>query len=113
MSIFCASRSHPKHRLDVSVAIMMAFVALMIASPESAQSQVPDVIGCDSLVALRLLTADARSSTYAGERLANHPGCRRVSRGELGDVGQRAMIGGAPFECLAIRGSDACLWVAP
>ena len=72
------------------------------ASPMSAQAQAPDVIGCDSLVALRLLTAGARSSTDAGERLSAHPGCRRISRAELGDVSQRAMIGGAPFECLTI-----------
>ena len=78
-----------------------------------AQAPAPDVTGCESLVSLRLLMAGARSSIEAGERLPNNPGCRRVSRGQLGDVGQRAMIGGAPFECLAIRGAEACLWVAP
>ncbi|WP_375409286.1 hypothetical protein [uncultured Methylobacterium sp.] len=91
----------------------MVLVVMAAASPMSAQAQAPDVIGCDSLVALRLLTAGARSSTDAGERLSAHPGCRRISRAELGDVSQRAMIGGVPFECLTIRGSDACLWVAP
>lgn len=91
----------------------MILVAIAAALPISVQAQAPDVIGCDSLVALRLFTASARTPTEASERLSSHPGCRRVSRGELGDVGQRAMIGGAPFECLAIRGSEACLWVAP
>ena len=92
---------------------MMAFVVIAAVLPNSVYAQTPNVIGCNSLVALRLLTADTRSSIAAGERLAAHLGCRRLSRGELGDVAQRAMIGGAPFECLSIRGSDACLWVAP
>ena len=113
MPFFRETGLRRRSRRDVSAAIMMAFVVIAAALPNSVHAQTPDVIGCDSLVALRLLTADARSSTAAGERLAGHPNCRRVSRGELGDVGQRAMIGGAPFECLSIRGSDACLWIAP
>jgi len=103
----------PERRPVVAMALGTALVAIAATLPLPVRAQEPDVIGCDSLVALRLLTASARSSTDAGERLSIHPGCRRVPRGELGDVGQRAMIGGAPFECLTIRGSESCLWEAP
>lgn len=80
----------------------------------------PNVIACDTLVSLRVLMAQARDDHSAAvSRLSEHPGCRIVARERVGEAEQRAMIGGAPFECLRIAGDGAttaqaaCAWVMP
>lgn len=88
-------------------------LGLAIAGPGVAQEPAVDVVGCDTLVALRVLTAGATSATDAAAHLSAHPQCRLIPKAGLGAVSQRTMIGGAPFECLAVSGSDACVWVAP
>ncbi|MDR7040193.1 MULTISPECIES: hypothetical protein [Methylobacterium] len=92
---------------------------LGVLGPGAAPAQpapADEAIACDSLVALRLLTAGAggdHAAAAAAARLASQPACRRVPRDAIGAVERRAMIGGAPFECLAVRGSAACLWLLP
>ncbi|GJE59056.1 hypothetical protein [Methylobacterium trifolii] len=58
---------------------------------------------CESLVDLRLLAAGTGSP----------PGCRSVARTEVGGVEHRAMVGGAPYECLVVASAGRCLWVLP
>ena len=69
-----------------------------------------EAIVCDDLVSLRRLMAEAGP---AKESLPAHPACRAVERTRLGAVERRAMVGGAPFECLTLQGADACVWPLP
>ncbi|MHC2020209.1 hypothetical protein [Methylobacterium sp. CM6247] len=66
-----------------------------------------EVVACDTLVNLRVLMGQARVD------LGDLPGCRRIARDRVGAPEHRAMIGGAPFECLAVRGEPSCLWIKP
>lgn len=85
------------------------------ARPQASGAAAPaDVIACADLVDLRLLMGSVHDDrAAAARRLAEHPGCRTVARARIGEARNRAMIGGAPFECLAIRDEGACGWVMP
>lgn len=72
-----------------------------------------DVIACETLVTLRVLMGQASDRDGALAHLSGHPGCRLVARDRIGAAEHRAMVGGAPFECLAVRDEVACLWVMP
>ena len=104
-------------RLAVRASLAIAFVAgLAPAAAQEAPGGGPDgpgVIVCDDLVALRRLTAAAPDPGEVRGHLAEHPGCRAVARTALGAVERRAMVGGAPFECLTPAAGGACLWVMP
>ncbi len=40
-------------------------------------------------------------------------GMRTIPKADIGTVEQRALIGGAPYECMTVAGSGRCLWVVP
>ncbi|MER2266876.1 hypothetical protein [Methylobacterium oxalidis] len=85
-----------------------------LAGGAAPAQEATDAVVCDSLVQLRLLMADAQGDREAAAaRLGAQPGCRRVPRGAIGAVERRAMVGGAPFECLAVREAAGCLWLLP
>ena len=67
------------------------------------------VTACDTLIAARRVDAAAGSAQAAQPEA----GCRRIPREEIGTVEQRAMIGGAPYECLRVTGASRCLWIVP
>lgn len=96
----------PWRSLPVGLALVLA------AAPALAQPG-ERIAACDTLVALRILTAAAPDRDAALARVSGQPGCRAVARAQIGAVEHRAMIGGAPFECLAVGGEPACLWVQP
>lgn len=85
---------------------------LALALP--AQALEPEqVAACDSLVALRQLAAGAgEDRARAAAQVSGQQGCRLVPRAAVGAVERRAMVGGAPYECLAVS-SGGCLWVMP
>ena len=87
-------------------------LALLLAAPACAESD-DRVAACDTLVSLRLLATAAPARAAGLAAAAGRPGCKAVSRADVGAVEHRAMIGGAPFECLAVKGEPACLWVQP
>ncbi len=95
-----------------SLTTMAAFAMAAIAVPARAEPA-EQVAACDTLVALRTLTAAAPDRAAALARAAGQPGCKLIPRTGIGAVEHRAMIGGAPFECLAVTGEPACLWVQP
>ncbi|MCJ2035317.1 hypothetical protein [Methylobacterium sp. J-068] len=70
------------------------------------------VVACETLVQLRVLMASG-DRVAAEAALPGHPGCRTIPRGRIGAAEHRAMVGGAPFECLAVSGESACAWVWP
>lgn len=71
------------------------------------------VAACDSLVALRQLAAAVHEDrARAAAQASAQAGCRLVPREAIGTVERRAMVGGAPYECLAVS-SGGCLWVLP
>lgn len=72
------------------------------------------VVACETLVGLRLLMGDGGTDHAAATaRLPHHPACRLVPREKVGAAEHRAMVGGAPFECLALRDEGRCAWVMP
>ncbi|MCJ2055488.1 hypothetical protein MKL09_02860 [Methylobacterium sp. J-048] len=88
---------------------MLAALAIGLAGAGSAAAQDrATVTACDSLIATRRIdaaTGPARETPEAG--------CRRISRADIGTVEQRALIGGAPYECMTVAGAGRCLWVVP
>lgn len=95
--------------------IAAAWVLLSVVGGAAAAPE-PDrpVIACETLVGLRLLMGQgAADHAQATARLPQNPACRLVPRDRVGAAEQRAMIGGAPFECLAIRDEGRCAWVMP
>lgn len=90
-----------------------ALLALSSAAA-SGQEGPRAVIACDTLVNLRLLMAEARDDhARALAALPGRPGCRTLARDRVGAAEHRAMVGGAPFECLSVTDEGACLWVMP
>lgn len=86
---------------------------LLVALPAMAQGPAGAVPACENLVALRQLAARAgEDRVRAAVQVSNQPGCRLVPRDAVGAVEHRAMVGGAPYECLALA-TGGCLWVMP
>ncbi|KQT84705.1 hypothetical protein ASG51_01035 [Methylobacterium sp. Leaf465] len=71
-----------------------------------------DVIACKTLVGLRVLMASGDRAA-AEAVLPQHPDCRRIARARIGAAEHRAMVGGAPFECLTVANEADCAWVMP
>lgn len=67
------------------------------------------VTACETLLAARRIDAASGSDRAA----PSETGCRRIPRSEIGTVEQRALIGGAPYECMTIQGTAGCLWIVP
>ncbi|WP_375454224.1 hypothetical protein [uncultured Methylobacterium sp.] len=105
--------------------MLLAVLALTCGAPAFAQGSEDGngrstgqenrpAVACGTLVSLRLLMAVAPGQAGPlAHADAGGPGCKVVPRADVGAVEHRAMIGGAPFECLAIRGEPTCLWVQP
>ncbi|KQQ40889.1 hypothetical protein ASF58_07985 [Methylobacterium sp. Leaf125] len=92
------------------LALLLGLAAGTRAHAQPAEST--DVVACKTLVALRvLMAAGDRAATEAA--LPQHPECRRIARARIGAAEHRAMIGGAPFECLSVANETACAWVMP
>lgn len=90
----------------------IALLALVsAAAPLRAQAPAP-VLACDTLVNLRVLMGMGDRSA-AEAALPNHPGCRRIPRDRIGTAEHRAMVGGAPYECLTITDESTCAWIWP
>ncbi|MBE7197525.1 MAG: hypothetical protein INR70_06955 [Parafilimonas terrae] len=92
--------------------IFRTLVVLVVATvwPRVAAAQDPSMAtACETLLAARRV--DAASGT--GGAATSEPGCRSVDRQAIGSVEQRALIGGAPYECMTIAGAGRCLWIVP
>ena len=83
---------------------------LLVAAPRHGRAEEPasGVVVCDELVGLRRLMMQPDAAAH----LSEHPGCRRVGPERIGAVARRAIIGGMPFECVALDGG-ACVWPLP
>lgn len=86
---------------------------LAAAAAPSVWAEETGVIGCDDLVSLRRLSVEAAGEAALHAALPGFPACRTVARGRLGAVQRRSVIGGLPFECLAVEGASSCLWILP
>lgn len=96
-------------RLVASVGLLLGGGGTAVAEPGGQA-----VVVCETLVGLRLLMGDGASDhASAAARLPRHPACRLVPRDRVGLAEHRAMVGGAPFECLTIRDEGHCAWVLP
>ncbi len=102
-----------RHRARWAAIGLAAFLAMAAFDRAAFAEPAEQVAACDTLVSLRVLTAAAPDRAAALARAAGQPGCKPIPRAGIGAVEHRAMIGGAPFECLAVKGEPACLWVQP
>lgn len=97
--------------------LLAGLVLAMAVPPPASAGDRPageSVLACDSLVALRQLSAEAgEDRARAAGHLSDQPGCRLVPRDRIGAVERRTVFGGAPYECLTQTGGGACLWVMP
>ncbi|MBE7199655.1 MAG: hypothetical protein INR70_17885 [Parafilimonas terrae] len=87
----------------------LALAAIGLWAGSAAAQDDASVTACDTLIAARRIDAAAGS----GQPAAPEPECRRVPRSQVGPVEQRALIGGAPYECLSVAGKGRCLWIVP
>lgn len=83
-----------------------------VATANAQPAEPTDVVACKTLVELRVLMAQGDRAA-AEAALPQHPGCRRIPRARIGVAEHRAMVGGAPFECLGVAGESECAWVMP
>jgi hypothetical protein len=88
--------------------LLAALTATVWSSAAYAQDSTA-VTACDSLIATRRIDA----ASGAAREAPKEAGCRRIPRSQIGTVEQRAMIGGAPYECMTVAGGGRCLWVVP
>ncbi|MDP4002632.1 hypothetical protein [Methylobacterium sp. NEAU K] len=88
---------------------MLTAVLVVLAACSARAQDGTAVTACDTLIAARRIDAASGSARDA----PLEAGCRRIPRGEIGTVEQRAMIGGAPYECMTVAGSGRCLWIVP
>jgi hypothetical protein len=92
--------------------VFRSLLVLIVATVWSgvAAAQDPSLAtACDTLLGARRV--DAASGT--GGAAKSESGCRSVDRKSIGSVEQRALIGGAPYECMTIAGAGRCLWIVP
>lgn len=100
-------------RLPWTLLPLLAALPVAAQAPGAAPPIGDAVPVCESLVALRQLAARAgEDRARAAAAVSGQPGCRLVPRGAIGAVERRAMVGGAPYECLA-QATGGCLWVMP
>lgn len=88
--------------------ILAALAAILVPELAAAQDSAA-VTACDSLIATRRIDA----ATGADRAAPLEAGCRRIARSAIGAVEQRAMIGGAPYECMSVTGGGHCCWIVP
>ena len=94
---------------------MLSRMILALAIPASlwmttaCAQDLTSVTACDTLIAARRIDAAVGS----GQPAPAEAECRRVPRSRVGPVEQRALIGGAPYECMTVTGTGRCLWIVP
>ena len=88
---------------------MGPLVAVLLWSGAAAAQDPAKAMACDTLLAARRVDA----STGASRTAEGEVGCRSIDRKSIGSVEQRALIGGAPYECMTIAGAGRCLWIVP
>ncbi len=88
---------------------ILALVPAMLWAGAALGQDKATAIACDTLLAARRVDAASGSDRNA----AIDSGCRSVDRSTIGPVEQRALIGGAPYECMTITGTGRCLWIVP
>lgn len=88
---------------------ILALVPALLWSGAAVAQDSTTAIACETLLAARRVDAASGSA----RRAESEAGCRNVARETIGPVEQRALIGGAPYECMTIAGASRCLWVVP
>jgi hypothetical protein len=88
--------------------ILAALPIVLLGSGQALAEDRTTVTACDTLLAARRIDAATGPAREAPEA-----GCRKVPKADIGSVEQRALIGGAPYECMTVAGAARCLWVVP
>ncbi|MGU3474254.1 hypothetical protein [Methylobacterium sp. D48H] len=98
-----------RSRLVLPAVLVLAAVSVAVA-PRTTRAQGADsVMACETLIAARRIDAASGS----GGPAPTEAGCRRIPRSAIGTVEQRALIGGAPYECLTVAVAGPCRWIVP
>ncbi|MCJ2088246.1 hypothetical protein MKK88_19990 [Methylobacterium sp. E-005] len=87
---------------------LLMLVTVLLGAEAAAAQDRTTATACDTLLAARRMDAASAPGQPSDE-----PGCRSVDRKSIGSVEQRALIGGAPYECMTIAGAGRCLWIVP
>lgn len=88
---------------------LLVLVSVVLWSGAAAAQDHATAIACETLIAARRIDA----TTGPGHPAEAEAGCRSIDRKTIGSVEQRALIGGAPYECMTIAGAGRCLWIVP
>lgn len=98
-----------RSRQVLPAVVVLAALPFAVA-PRTARAQgAASVMACETLIAARRIDAASGS----GGPAPTEAGCRRIPRSAIGTVEQRALIGGAPYECLTVAGGGPCRWIVP
>ena len=94
-------------------------IALLLAagaSPNAEAAGPAPVIGCPSLVNLRLLMRQTKADTTVaaailGDDKADHLGCAVLARDAITALQERLSLNGSDYDCLSLRSTSVCHWV--
>lgn len=88
--------------------LILAALAVVLASGPAPAQDKRTATACETLIATRRIDAATGPARNAPEA-----GCRTIPLADIGAVEHRALIGGAPYECMIVAGAGRCLWVVP
>lgn len=94
----------------------VAFLAAGLPRVAEAAPAVPAVIGCPSLVNLRLLMRQTKEDVAAAAAIlandqADHLGCSILSRDAVTALQEHLSLNGNDYDCLSLRSTSVCHWV--
>jgi hypothetical protein len=97
---------------------LLTFAALLGAGvvPAVAAPSQPPVIGCASLVNLRLLMRQTKTDAVAAAALlgndqADHLGCVVLARDAVTALREHLTLNGNVYDCLSLKTTTVCHWV--
>ncbi|AIQ88571.1 MULTISPECIES: hypothetical protein [Methylobacterium] len=91
------------------LALIVGALPILLAAEQAHAQDSETVTACETLISARRIDAAAGAERQA----LGETGCRRIPRSAIGAVEQRALIGGAPYECMSVADAGRCLWVVP
>ncbi|WP_407528831.1 hypothetical protein [Methylobacterium oryzisoli] len=99
----------------------LALAAALAAAPATGAEKggtaktAPPAVTCGALANLRMLLRDTNGDRSAITRLfadpkADHLGCAFTPRDRIDGVADHVVVGGTPYDCLAVKDSKVCRW---
>lgn len=95
---------------------LIPLVALALPGAALAAPAPKPIIGCPSLVNLRMLLRDTKSDVTAAAKVlgndgTDHLGCAILERESVAALQEHLTLNGNAYDCLTLKGTSVCHWV--